>query len=190
VRFTPRGTRRLKGIDRPVALFAVGIGLEDVKRRTVVISPSRRLMTLGAGAFVLAALIVAAGILTARSDGAGGLAASASATAASNQAAAIDSASPSPTRDPTAWPTAAEGELLRAVGEDVEPHCDRADVDDRPVIVVDAGTAREFGITLEERIASHTGVACEISGAARPTSSICGRPGRSSTSAAWTSPRH
>jgi class 3 adenylate cyclase len=167
VRFAPRRTRRLKGIGQPIALFAVEAGVEDAGRREVVVSPSRRLVAFGAAVAALAALAVAVNAFMARPDG-DGLAASASATASSTQASAGDSANPSPSRDPSAWPTAAERELLLAVGEDIEPHCERADEDDRPVLVVDAQTARDFQITPEERVAAHTGVACEIPGAGAP----------------------
>ena len=69
-----------------------------------------------------------------------------------------------------AYPDAAETMLLERLDANIAPHCERADEDDRPVLSIDAETARAFGVTLEERVAAHTGVACEIPSIAAPDS--------------------
>ena len=44
-----------------------------------------------------------------------------------------------------AYPDAAETMLLERLDANIAPHCERADEDDRPVLSIDAETARAFG---------------------------------------------
>ena len=167
LQLVPKGTRRLKGIARPVPLFAV--------RRGAPIEPPRLSFLNGRGLLIAAVVLilvplVAAAAWVAASGGAQRAADSSPGQVASGSAtssvAAI--ASVSPTVDANAFPNATEADLLEAVGEETARHCERADQDDRPVLIVDADTAAAFGITLEERVAAHIGVACEVPSTAAP----------------------
>ena len=168
LQLVPRGTRRLKGIARPVPLFAVRRGDPDRSRRTF--SGAGRLVpivpVLVGVALVVAALVVAAsGALQQVADGPPALEVSPSVSASVAAA-----ASASPIADPAAFPNTAEAELLAAVGDDIKDYCDRADVGDRPVILIDPETAQEFGVTAEMRVAAHDGIACEIPSMSAPDS--------------------
>ena len=167
LQLVPRGTRRLKGIARPVPLFAVRRGAPMETPRMSFLD-GRRLpiaaVVLILVAFGVAAVWVAAsGGAQRGADSSPGQMASGSAT---SSVAAI--ASVSPTVDANTFPNATEANLLEAVGEDTARHCERADEDERPVLIVDAGTAAEFGITLAERVAAHIGVACKDPSTAAP----------------------
>ncbi len=167
LQLVPRGTRRLKGIARPIPLFAVRHGAPMETPRMSFLGGRR--LPIAAVVLILVALVVAA-VWVAASGGAQPPAESSPGQMASGSAtssvAAI--ASVSPTVDANAFPNATEADLLEAVDEEAARHCERADEDDRPVLIVDAGTAQEFGITLEERIAAHIGVACEVPSTAAP----------------------
>ena len=80
----------------------------------------------------------------------------------------VPTATTSETTASSAYPNPAEADLLRAVGAEIADHCDRADEDDRPVILIDPETAQEFGITPAERTAEHVGIACEIPSVSAP----------------------
>ena len=168
----PRGTRRLKGIGRPVALFAVRPAV--VPGGPAIAAPRRGWLPiaaglLGAAAVAGAVFVLGSGIARPGASNAvdptGSQAASTPASPAVS-ASATREASPQP--DPGVFPNEAEAEILTVVGEDIEPHCDRADEDDRPVIIIDPVNAEAFGITAEERVASHVGIACELPGALVP----------------------
>ena len=155
----PRGTRRLKGIARPVPLFAVRRGKPGEMRRTVLTAGRLPIVAVVLGAVLLA------GVLWIAASGAVQEAANASpdqAVRSSIDSSVVGAASASPTVDPGAFPNAGETQLLDAVGQEVEGHCERADEDDRPVLFIDRATAQAFGITLEERTAAHVGIACEV----------------------------
>ena len=168
LQLVPRGTRHLKGIARPVPLFAVRRGERAPAPRTLFVA-GRNLpivaILLGVVVVVAAVSFAASGALQQAADGSPELAVT---PAVSSSVAA--SASASPIADPDRWPNAAETELLDVVGDDIRDYCDRADVGDRPVILIDAATAQEFGITDEERVAAHVGIACEIPSVSAPDS--------------------
>lgn len=166
LQLVPRGTRHLKGIARPVPLFAVRRGDAAPSRRTLSAAGRQVPIVpiLFGVALVVAALSFAAfGAVQQAADGSLELAVSPSVGSL-----AATTASASPIADPDAFPTAAESELLDAVGDEISDYCDRADVDDRPAIVMDPEIAREFGITQEERTAAHVGISCEIPSVSAP----------------------
>lgn len=168
LQLAPRGTRRLKGIGRPVALFAVRRGAATGAPR--VRFTGRRSLPIAAVlvGVVIIGIALWAGVSGARQSAANTTPdpdASETATAPEDSAAGA-----SASVDPIAFPNVVEAELLATVGDRIEPHCERADEDDRPVMLVDAATAQELGITPEthDRVAAHTGIACEIPGASAP----------------------
>ena len=169
LQLVPRGTRHLKGIARPIPLFAVRRGERAPSRRLAVAGRQVPIVALLLGvALAVAAVSFAAwGALQQAADGPPELAGSQS-VGSSAAATASPPPSASPSADPDAFPNAAESELLEAVGDDIEDYCDRAAVGDRPVILVDAATAQEFGITDEERTAAHVGISCEIPSVSAP----------------------
>lgn len=166
LRLVPRGSPRLKGIARPVPLFAVRRGEPAGPRRTPF-APGSQLPIV---ALALGVILVVATLWIAR-PGAVQEAANSSqdvAVSPSLGSSVAVTASASPTADPDTFPNAAESELLAAVGDDIDDHCERADEDDRPTITMDQETADLFALTLEERTAAHTGVACEVPSVSAP----------------------
>ena len=168
LQLVPRGTRHLKGIARPVPLFALRRG-EPAPTRPTLSAAGRRIpiiaVLIGVALVVGAVLFAASGALQQVADASpepavgSPVGSSLAATAGASQ-----------TTDPDAFPTTAEAELLDAVGDDIRNSCDRADLGDRPVILVDAATAQEFGITDEERVAARVGIGCEIPSVSAPDS--------------------
>lgn len=162
-----RGTRRLKGIARPVALFAARRAEQGATHRTVLTTGRLPMVgvVLGTALMVGVLWIAASGVIQPAANASPDQAASASIGPS-----VVSTASASPAVDPGAFPNAAESELLDAVGEDVEAHCERADEDDRPVLLMDRATAQAFSITLEERVAAHVGIVCEVPSVSAPDS--------------------
>lgn len=168
LQLVPRGTRHLKGIARPVPLFALRRGEQAPSRRTFS-AAGRQVpivaVLLGVALVVAAVAFAASGALQQAADGSPELAVSPSVSPS-----AAASASGTNIADPDAFPNAAESELLDAVGDDIKDYCNRADVGDRPVILMDAATAQEFGITPDQRAAAHVGIECEIPSLSAPDS--------------------
>ena len=168
LQLVPRGTRHLKGIARPVPLFALRRGEQAPSRRTFS-AAGRQVpivaLLLGVALVVAAVAFAASGALQQAADGSPELAVSPSVSPS-----AAASASGTNIADPDAFPNGAESELLDAVGDDIKDYCNRADVGDRPVILMDAATAQEFGITPDQRVAAHVGIECEIPSLSAPDS--------------------
>jgi len=163
-----RGTRHLKGIARPVPLFAVRRGEQAPSRWTLSVAGRQVPIVpalLGAG---LVVALVSFAALSAVQQAADASPEPAVSPSAGPSVAATVTASRS--ADPDAFPDTAESELLDAVGADIEDYCRRADVNDRPVILMDPATAQEFGITAEERVAAHVGIDCAIPSLSAPDS--------------------
>lgn len=168
LRFTARGTRRLKGIARSVELYSVQPS--DARPSAI---PMRR---AGAGLFfVLGGAALAALLLVsllprpgADDDGASGAIDMPSGSAAieSPTSAGRDEASPSV--DPAAYPMEAERELLGILGEEIEPHCERADEDVVPRFLWDADTAQLFGIERNSPMLVDAGISCSIPSVSAP----------------------
>jgi class 3 adenylate cyclase len=165
LQLVPRGTRRLKGIGRPVALFAVLRGAA---------TPTRG-MRVGPRPLAIAAVLVGVLIVgVALWAGLSGARQPAANAAPDLDASATPSESEAPTSsasasaDPNAYPNAAEAALLATVGERIEPHCERADEDDRPVMLISPSGVVGGPTTVEDRTASHSGIACEVPGASAP----------------------
>lgn len=159
LRLIARGTHRLKGIARPVPLFAVRPATATEQRRALPAGPPWLPIAAGLVAVSVVAAVLwisATGVEQRRPDGSPGAAVAPSAVAT-----VAPTVSQSPAPDPNAFPNALEASLLAALDEDSEEYCERADEDDRPVMLLDAATAQAFGITSEERAAAHIGIACE-----------------------------
>ena len=161
----PRGTRRLKGIARPVALFAVQ-SADQAGARSTVLAGRRRLLIAAALLSVpllVGVIWVASRAVLMESDGTAGPDLG---EAATSSLAAVASASP--IVDPNAFPNAAELGLVEALDPETARDCERADEDDRPALFIDRATAQAFGITTEERTAAHVGIACEVPSVSAP----------------------
>ncbi|MDQ3689705.1 MAG: adenylate/guanylate cyclase domain-containing protein [Chloroflexota bacterium] len=168
VHFISRGTRRLKGIARPVELFVArrGEASEPAPRR---IRPAS-----AAGPWALFALgaVMVVGALAAWGSGQDGRRpaelAGASSPVSPVSTASTRSITPSATLDPDAWPNAAEQVILDWLGDEIAPHCKRADVDAVPRFRVDEGTAEVMSVSTREPLGTDAGVACEIPSVAAP----------------------
>lgn len=159
LQLVPKGTRRLKGITRPVALFAVrSAGPAETDRTTLW--RQRSLFPIAAALiglpFVIAALWIAA---SAASPGTADTSPSPAPPSPSDPLLVGETAGGSPAADPSAIPNAAEASLLAALGEDMARHCESADEDDRPVMLKDDGTAED---------AAHDGIACDVPSVSAP----------------------
>jgi class 3 adenylate cyclase len=161
VRFDARGTRRLKGIARPVELFSVRSGVASPA--APIRRPGSGTVFLIGGAALAAVLLVAFLVRTgAEGDGLGGAADTPSASAGLPSPSSSASAVASPTVDPVAYPTDAERELLGILGEAIASHCDRADEDVVPRFLWDADTAQVFGIPRNAPMLVDAGISCSI----------------------------
>jgi class 3 adenylate cyclase len=162
----PRGTHRLKGIARPVSLFAA---------RPTNVAPVRRTRFAGVPWFVGAVAIVVLLAALIQWRGASGSPSGSVEPTGEASPSILGSASTAIGPSPTAaagldeFPNAAEAELLAAVGSRIEPYCDRAHEDDRPRLIVDQ-VARDLGFTPEMLVASHVGIECEVPGSLPPDS--------------------
>lgn len=168
LRFTARGTRRLKGIARSVELYSVQPS--DARPSAVPIRRARAGLLFLVGGAALAAVLL---VWLLPRPGAEGDSASGAVNAPSGSAAMVspttaetDAASPSV--DPTAYPTEAERELLAILGEEVEPDCERADEDAVPRFLWDANTAEVFGIDRNSPMLVDAGISCSIPSVAAP----------------------
>jgi class 3 adenylate cyclase len=160
LRFEPRGTRRLKGIARPVPLFSVRPASEPIGR-------SIPWLPVGMAA---ASLIVVAVAVSARMLGGASPSAEPSPVAGLHtdspvpEATQATSATPS---DAGAYPNAAEAELLSKLDESIRDDCARADDDDRPRFNLGEGIPA-FGRAPREPIQIDAGLACEIASFGAP----------------------
>jgi hypothetical protein len=179
LRFTARGSPRLKGIAESVPLFAVEASRGAASRTAPGWLEARRSSRAFAIAGTIAAAVALAGGAAVVSgwlrDAGGGSAARPSASAAP---APTDQASNAPTSPAASidapasneFPNQEERDLLASVGVDVE-HCERANLDDRPRLTLDAFSAEHFGTgTTRPHIAVSAGVSCTIPSAAAPSS--------------------
>ena len=166
LRLVPRGTHRLKGIARPVPLFAVRSAHQvETKPRPFADRPWLPV----AAALLAVPLIIAMAWVVSGGLGTGEAGMSPSGVAqssASSSAAAVASASP--TADPGAFPDAVEASLLAALGEDISRDCRRGDEEDRPVMTMDPGNAQLRGLGPEGRVAAHVGIECEVQSVSAP----------------------
>ena len=195
LRFAFRGSRRLKGIGESVPLFAVeaseGVATRAPRGWLETRRPARALAIAGT---VAAAVALAGGAVVVggwlREAGGGSSAAPPSALAAPDATDQAEKALTSPVASADApsaneFPNEQERALLASVGVD-EDYCDRANLDDRPRLTVDAASAEHFGTgTTRPQLAVSAGVSCTIPSAAAPSSvmywvatQIFGSPGR------------
>jgi class 3 adenylate cyclase len=180
LRFTARGNPRLKGIAESVPLFAVE-GLAGVAGRA---APGWRGTRRWGRAVAIAGTITAAVALAGgaaviggwlRDAGGGSSVASPLATASHAPSAQAGDAPTSPAASTNAqsvseFPNQEELDLLASVGLD-EDYCDRANLDDRPRLTIDAANAEHFGTgTTRPQLAVSSGVSCTIPSAAAPSS--------------------
>ena len=181
LRFTPRGSPRLKGIAESVPLFAVEASGRLVGRSAPALGwlRTRRLSRVLAVAGTIAAAVVLAGGAAVVSgwlragDGSSGAPSSASAAPVSTDltgGAPTNSVASTDVPPANEFPNQEERDLLASVGIDVE-HCDRADPDDRPRLTIDAASAEHFGTgSTRPQMAVSAGVSCTIPSAAAPSS--------------------
>ena len=167
LRFSPRGTRRLKGIVRPIALYAVepesAAGAGGLHR--VVGRLSRLALAPIAGAVALIGIAASLGLLD---RGQPPAASSAPSVRASTVSTALPSLSAAPTAsDPGEYPNEAEAELLAGFDEALVDDCKRADPDDTPRLNLGAGLP-EFGRAPREPIQTDAGIECEIASFGAP----------------------
>lgn len=157
--FVPRGSRRLKGIAEPVALFAAHIGAGPAPR--VTMRGTRPPWSVLVAASIVATAVVVGVALNASGGRFGAAPSPTTDPSGSAVAASVDPspASPSPSSDPQA---AAEAELIARLDDTIAPHCERADPDDRPAFRVDSATAEQFGLQNPVLIGYDAGVSCEI----------------------------
>lgn len=179
LRFVFRGSRRLKGITESVPLFAVeaseGVARRSAPRWHGTRRSSRALAiagTIAAAVALAGGAAVVGGWLRDAGSGSSAAPSSASAAPASTNRAGSAPTSPVASTDAQAsneFPNQEERDLLASVGVDVE-HCDRADLDDRPRLTIDPGTAELFGIeSTRPQLAVSAGVSCTIPSAAAPS---------------------
>lgn len=160
LRFSPRGTRRLKGISRPIPLFAVEPDSAPARRRLLPLTAIPWLpVAVVAAAAISMGVVIGSGLLSARQQP-GPSTVAGLPTAGSTQP---PSASTAPAASATdAYPNAAEAELLAKLNESIAPHCERADDDDRPILRIDPGEATFMGVSPRLPVNVDAGVACEI----------------------------
>lgn len=176
LRFVSRGSRRLKGIAESVPLFAVEAAGSPTRRSGPRWLPPRRrdrgAAVAGVGAAVAAialGLALGRGLLGGAGDGSS--ATPSSALAASPASTIGSSASPTDAAATVAdtFPNPDEAALMATFGVNAED-CDRADLDDRPRLSIDPGTAELFGVgTTRLPLAVAAGVTCTIASAAAPS---------------------
>ncbi len=188
LRFTFRGNRRLKGIARPVPLYAV----------TPSAAPQQRwaaLPVLLRGWWPAVAAIVAGLAVAAFLVRSGWLAAALSPTATPTLAPVVRSSGPSPSA-PVAvgpFPSAEEAALLARLDPAIADHCKRADPDERPrlpnrpdlgsgtiLIPVNAGVACTIPSTLAPSVVTYWSMKPFIDWTATeiPVAQIAGEAGR------------
>ena len=170
VHVEPRGTRRLKGIEQAVPLFAVLPGPAPAR-------PDRRirrgpavfaLVGLSALLIGVLALAVLAGWFASPeqqsvSQSTEPPTTSPSAANPSQSAAASPAAS-----DPSAYPNQAESALLGMLGDRREIACECADDDERPAFRIDRETALAFAVSGRPPLEVDGGISCHIRSIAAP----------------------
>jgi class 3 adenylate cyclase len=162
-RFTPRGSRRLKGISEPVRIFSVQPGTS-----AALATPTdrrRRVVKAAAGFALIALVVVAVGIALANRDAASQVGQQPSASTG------IATSSPAGTHDlsrfsdPGEFPNDAEQALLERLPSRIASGCQRAD--DAEVPTFGPGTGPE-GAPTAERLRVRAGVSC-LTGTTRVT---------------------
>ena len=160
LRVVPRGTRRLKGIARPVPLFAVELDTAPAHRplsNSLAAIPWLRVGVVAIAALLIIAVAAVSGWPGSPPPAGSDLSAPAAPASPSSPLASV-----SPAVDPAAFPNAAEAELLSKLNESIAPHCERADDDDRPVLRIDPEEARFIGVSPRLPINVDAGLACVI----------------------------
>jgi class 3 adenylate cyclase len=160
LRFHARGSRRLKGIARPVALFAVELDTASAHRP--LSNSLAAVPWLRVGVVAIAAVLTIAVAAVSGWPGSPPPAGSDLSAAAVPASPGSPTAGVSPTGDPGAFPNAMEAELLSRLNESIAPHCERADDGDRPVLRLDPDEARFIGVPARLPINVEAGLACEI----------------------------
>lgn len=166
LRFQSRGSRRLKGIARPVALFAVQPDSAPAHRHmsnSLAGIPWLRVGVVAVAALLTLAVAAVSGWPGTRPPA--GVAPSPS--AAPNSASSSPTPGSSPTVDPDAFPNEAEAALLATTSLTADD-CQRADEDETPTFVLDAGTQEAFNLPPRLPINRTAGITCEIPSGSAP----------------------
>ena len=173
LRFVARGSRRLKGIAESVPLYAVeGAGAAGNRSAPAWLARRGSFNAAIAGFVAGGAALLTLGLALSNGWLAGG------------EGSLATSGPPSPTAEPagaTASPTAVtstiadtypnqgESALLTTFGIDADD-CDRADLDERPRLSIDAFSAEAFGSeSTRPRVSVTAGVTCTIPSSAAPS---------------------
>lgn len=172
LRFLPRGSPRLKGIAESVPLYAVEAAGGADRRSTPAWLAGRGTFNAAVAGFVAggAALLTLGLAISngwlATGDG-GSLAASAQPSATAEPASAPPTAASPAVAD--TYPNDGETALLTMFGIDAGD-CDRADLNERPRLSMDAPSAEHFGTgSTRPQLAVTAGVTCRIPSAAAPS---------------------
>lgn len=174
LRFVARGSPRLKGIAESVPLYAVEAAGGADKRSAPAWLARRGTFNAAVAGFVAGGVaLLTLGLALSNgwlADREGSLATSAPPSPA---IAGPASASASPTgvtpAIADAFPNQGESALLAMFGVDADD-CDRADLDERPRLSIDRGSAELFGIeSTRPQVAVTAGVTCTIPSSAAPS---------------------
>jgi len=155
--FAPRGTRRLKGISEPIALYRVTSPSEKTHRRT----PRRSaliggLATIAVVIAAVTAVLASSGQFLARSTPPG---------SAEPLASAAETHDLSRFNDPGEFPNDVEQSLLDQLPSEITTSCERADDDTVPTFPTGAETG---GGRTVERLPVRAGISC-LTGSTRVT---------------------
>ena len=168
ISFQPRGRRRLKGIAEPVALYRVVAGRtagSAVRDNPVRLALSRRAVQIAAvaAAAAVAAVAIAVIVGTQLREGAAGESPGVSAAVGTSQSATPGT--PGFSASVPAFPSEAEGALLRIVDEEVRDRCARAEKG--PIYLTTAGqSAAEPPYPLA--VTYVAGIECALGGISAP----------------------
>lgn len=175
LRFVARGSRRLKGIAESVPLYAVEAAGGADERRTPAWLARRSTFNAAIVGFVAGgAALLTLGLALSNGWLAGGQEGSSATSAPPSSSTALPASASASATGVTpaiadAYPNEGESALLAVLGIEADD-CDRADLDDRPRLSIDAGTAEYFGIgTTRPQLAVTAGVACSIPSSAAPS---------------------
>ena len=167
LRFVARGSRRLKGIARPVTLFAVQPGAAPAHRTrptSLAAIPWLRVGVVAIAAVLTLAVAAVSGWPGNRQPSG---AAPSPTNATSSPPSGSPTASPSPTADAAVFPNEAEAELLAKTSSAAED-CERADEDVTPALIIDRENAEALGLPPRLPINRTAGITCEIPSLSAP----------------------
>jgi class 3 adenylate cyclase len=171
LRFVARGSRRLKGIAESVPLYAVEADGAARQRAPAWLAGRGTFSAAIAGFFAGGAALLTLGLAVSNGWLAGGEDGLPAASTPTSATAGAPSASPTGVSPAIAdaYPNEGESALLTMFGVDAED-CDRANLDERPRLSIDAVSAEHFGTeSTRPQLAVKAGVTCTIPSSAAPS---------------------